>query len=361
MHPFQPSQIFVDESVRTLPLTARVLNYFHSVKPTYLQDPDCLKRPADPGYAKKTLLITRHKGDPVKYCQGGGDYVCCNYMTVSLVSNCHFECSYCILQDYLKNNPLMTFYANTHEILEWIERKIQVNPTQRFRIGTGELADSLALDSITQHSKLLVPFAASQDNLILELKTKSAEVEGLLGLDHRGKTVVSWSINPQTFISEEEHKTASLDDRLLAARLVCDYGYPVGFHMDPLLTLPGWKGEYSGLIDRLASLFLPSEIAWISLGSLRFTPRLRRVMGERFPRSRLLLGELFPGTDGKVRYFRGIRQDLYHHVKSAIDLAFPGVPHYLCMETKSVWGNVYEGFPADRDELEGRLTQGFAI
>lgn len=356
-----PSRILVDPAVRDAPLTHRVLSHFPSIVPDFLEMPELLKKPSPHSSAKKNLIITRHKGNPLKNCQGMGDYVCCNYLTVAFASNCHYECTYCILQDYLKNNPSITFFANVDEILGSIETRILRDPDTLFRVGTGELADSLALDDITRLSEDLVPFAAGQKNLLLELKTKSATIGNLLDLDHRGKTVVSWSLNPQAFIDAEEHKTASLKDRLQAARAVANSGYPVGFHFDPLLALPGWRQEYTGLIERVASEFEEDEIAWISLGSLRFTPDLKKIVMERFPGSPLFYGELFPTTDGKVRYFREVREELYRHVRSLVEEAYPRVPNYLCMETKKVWESTYGQVPTSQTQLEQRLVERFLI
>lgn len=359
MTPYIPSRILVDPAVRDSPLTRRVLSHFPSVAVESMDDSATFKKPQPHSEAKKNLVITQHKGNPLKNCQGMGDYVCCSYFTVAFSSNCHYECTYCILQDYLKNNPAVTLFANVDEILASIEAKLSEQPDTLFRVGTGEIADSLALDDITHLSGELVPFAAAQKNLLLELKTKSAQIGNLLDLDHRGKTVVSWSLNPQAFIDAEEHKTASLEERLMAARAVADCGYPVGFHFDPLLALPGWREEYAGLIERVASEFEEDEIAWISLGSLRFTPGLKKIVAERFPKSPLLYGELFPTTDGKVRYFREVREELYRHVRSRVEEAYPRVPNYLCMETSKVWENVYREVPADRMTLEDRLVERF--
>ena len=357
---FNPSEIYVESSAGDYPLTRRILEAFPSTPIHTVDSVNEIKIPRLITPAKRELFITRHKGDPIKSCQGMGDYVCCNYFTVSFVSNCHFECTYCILQDYLKDNPIMTLYANVEEILEAIEARIKQS-AELVRLGTGELSDSLALDDITQLSKTLVPFAARQKNLVLELKTKSDCVGNLLDLDHGGKTVISWSVNPQAFVDTEELKCASLEERLTAARLVADAGYPIGFHFDPLLVLPGWEDEYRRLVDRIRGEFEPDEIAWISMGSLRFTPGLKKTIQHRFPKSRLLEGELFPAGDGKVRYFREIREELYAHVKALMDAAFPTVPNYLCMETKKVWGNVTGMAPPSQRKLEAHLAQRFAI
>jgi len=70
------------------------------------------------------------------------------------------DCSYCILQWYL-NNPMMVVYVNIDDLLAELDDFSQKNPNNFFRIGTGELTDSLTLEPITQCSALcdnFVPF-----------------------------------------------------------------------------------------------------------------------------------------------------------------------------------------------------------
>lgn len=361
MQPFQPTEIYVDARVVDLPWTQRVLKQLSHVPSQVIQDPDELKKPFPISEAKKKLFITQHSGELIRPCQGIGDYLCCNYMTLALVSNCHLECTYCILQDYLQNNPVMTVYANIEDIISRMEELVSSQPNKQFRVGTGELSDSLALDSLTHYSKYLVPFAARHPHFILELKTKSNQVENLLSLDHRERTLVSWSVNPQNFIEQEELKTASLQQRLEAAMQVSDAGYPVGFHFDPLLALPNWKEEYTNLVDQIAKLFHSRKIGWISLGSLRFTKDLKKIALQRFPKSKIYFGELYPMEDGKMRYFREIREELYTFVKSLIERKLPHAPHYLCMETYKVWDKIFDKTPQQNEELNHHLSKSFLV
>ncbi|EKD41510.1 MAG: DNA repair photolyase-like protein, partial [uncultured bacterium] len=93
--------------------------------------------------------------------------------------------------------------------------------------------------------------------------------------------------------------------------------------------------------------------------SLRYTKGLGKVIGERWPKSELLYGELFPSEDGKIRYFRGIREEIFTTVKSYLDVHFPDVAHYLCMETAKVWEKVFKFIPADRNAVEGNIMEKF--
>ncbi|OGQ06941.1 MAG: hypothetical protein A3G32_07020 [Deltaproteobacteria bacterium RIFCSPLOWO2_12_FULL_40_28] len=358
MEEFKPQSLFIDTRVAHFPVVKRVLSLWPHLKPNFVDDLSFLKQAIPHSEAKKKLLITRFDGSVVKPCQGFGDYVCCNYLTVSLISNCHFECSYCILQDYLKNNPIMTFYANHHEILAQVEKFLDERPQQIWRVGTGELADSLALDPITDFSRECIALAARKQNMILELKTKSNCVDHLLKLPHHNKTVLSWSLNPKEHVKKEEHKTANLDERLAAARKAANAGYWIAFHLDPLMHLEGWKKNYEELLIQLADEFCSEEIAWISMGSLRYTSGLENIARERFPKSELFLGELFKSPDGKIRYLREIREELYTYVKNLVEKNFPTVPNYLCMETNKVWERIY-GRTSTQGEIEKHLNERF--
>lgn len=361
MQDFHPKEIYVDARIAELATTQRILKKFPNITATVITDKKEIKFPQTHTRAKKQLYLAEHQGEPIKSCQGMGDYVCCQYLTIALVSDCHLECTYCILQDYLQNNPVITVYTNTEKVFEQVRHRVRQHPEKLFRIGTGELSDSLALDHITELSKEYVEFARSTPNVLLELKTKTANVKNLLDLDHQKRTVVSWSINPQKYIASEEHKCDSLIARFDAARACANAGYPVAFHLDPLLNFDDWQEQYTELVEQMAERFDPKELAWVSIGSLRFTKELKKISQERFPKSKLMSGEILPSLDGKMRYFRPLREDMYSHVKTLIETKLQTVPHYLCMETKSVWQNVYGVVPRNNDALEKSLTRSFTV
>src|SRR4029450_5221847 len=89
--------------------------------------------------------------------------------------------------------------------------------------------------------------------VLLELKTKSDCVEGLLALDPKERVVVSWSMNPQQVIDLDEHGTASLSERLLAARRCQNAGYRLGFHFDPIVEYLNWESDYEEMLDQTFS------------------------------------------------------------------------------------------------------------
>ena len=358
MKAYQPEQIFVESAVENSPITKNVLDRLPGVPIRSIDSTEFLLEasqrwnPTIPR-SKQSLILARHKGNFFKPCPGscakeGLKGVCCNYFVINYSSNCHMECSYCYLQSYL-NFPYMTIYANEADLRAELKAAFAHSPDEYFRIGTGELADSLALDPLTGYSTMLVEFFARQANAVLELKTKSDCVENLLGLEHEGKTVVSFSLNPPYVQEREEHKTASIPRRLKAARACAEAGYPVAFHLDPLICYPGWEEGYRDLIEEIFLGVPAASIAWISVGSLRMTSSLKEIIRQRFPNSFLPLGELVPSPDGKMRYFKPLRIRMYQRVVEWIREKSPSTQVYACMEGPGVWKEVFQSVPEEAD------------
>ena len=361
---YHPERILIDKAVSEEPLTRQICSRFPDV-PTYevknydwhkessVNDP--LKNPLSQG--KKTLHLKYFQGTSIKACPGFSDnLVCCNYFTLDLIENCPFECTYCILQAFL-NKPVITVHANLEDMLKQVRQRTSSQPETLFRIGTGEHSDSLALDKTLGINQHVIKFFATLPNALLELKTKSNHVEHLLELPHGGKTVISWSVNPQAIIKKEELKTATLDERLKAARMASDAGYKVAFHFDPMIDYPDWEKGYQGLVEQIIDNISPDRIAWVSLGTLRYISSLKSIVDERFPNSRVFLGEFVPGIDGKMRYLKKIRQRLYRNVQQKIQKLAPDVPTYLCMESSHLWKNSMSNQPETAPEMEGILLR----
>lgn len=365
MVPYRPERVYVEKEVRDSPISRNVLENLPGTPVEEIDSRELLlgearRRIATIAQGKRALVLARHRGRFFKPCPGstarnGGRNACCNYFVINYASNCHMECTYCYLQAYL-NLPYMVVYANCGDLLEELEEVFARRPGDLLRVGTGELADSLALDRLTGYSRPLVRFFARQRNGVLELKTKSNCVENLLDLAHGGKTVVSWSISPPFVQEHEEHKTAAISERLEAAEKCVAAGYPVAFHLDPLIHYDGWQPGYSELIREIFGRIPAASIRWISLGGLRMPPRLRDLIRERFPSSFLPYGELVPAEDGKLRYFKPIRLEMYRRVLGWIRLQSPDTQVYTCMEGAGVWSRVFDTAPPGERELGGRLV-----
>ncbi len=353
--------IFLDRTAKAAPLTRRILTELKGIPVKLVTDKQAFLRdiantPLSAG--KKSLWITRFKGDFLKPCPATGtEYLCCGYWVLNAQTHCPLDCTYCILQNYL-NVPLITVYVNTRNIAREIDKLLTRQPDRLFRMGTGELTDSLAFDPVTHFNEHLIRHALKR-KMVLEIKTKTGLINHLPDIPKRN-VLISWSLNPEDFIKTQEFKSAPLQARLQAALRAVRKGYRLGFHFDPLLLLPGWGKKYSELLEQLTSKIPESEVMWISLGSLRFPPALKKTIEERFPKSMITASEFVKGLDGKMRYFRPERVRLYRHVYSEIRKKWKDVFIYFCMENKTVWNEVMGFSPERNDHLDYLFHENLA-
>ena len=306
---------------------------------------------------KRQLFLSNNRGVFFKPCPGTREYQCCDYQVLNTGTNCPIDCVYCILQAYL-NTPWLTFYVNIDQLFHELEESLSQNQEKIYRIGTGEFTDSLAIDRLTRLSSKLVPFIGQKSNATLELKTKSAVIDNLENLDHKGRTVIAWSLNSPTIMEQQEIRSATLDERLEAAGKCAQWGYKLGFHFDPIVDHPGWQEGYAETINRLFELVPARSIAWISLGALRFLPRLKEIGIQRFPGSKVYFNEFVQGLDGKARYFRPNRVELYKFIYQRLkEKAADSTCIYFCMESDEIWQEVMGFVPYDQGGLPEMLDR----
>ena len=317
--------------------------------------------PANLSAGKKHLFLCRQRGRFFKPCPGTREYQCCGYHVLNIGMNCPMDCVYCILQAYL-NNPWLSFFVNVEEMFAELDQELRTHPERLYRIGTGEFTDSLALDSLTALSSRLVEYTGRTSNGVLELKTKSAAVDNLEGLPHNGRTVIAWSLNSPAVIKREELRSAGLEERLTAAARCADWGYMLAFHFDPIIWHPGWEEGYRHTIRRLFEAVPRERIVWISLGALRFLPRLKKIAGDRFPGSHFFYEEFVEGLDGKSRYFRPQRIEMYQVLVNELRrYAAATTCLYFCMESDVIWREVFGFAPEDRGGLATMLDRAISL
>ena len=112
------------------------------------------------------------------------------------------------------------------------------------------------------------------------------------------------------------------------------------------------------LFDRID----PKGVIWISLGGFRYPPELKGIAEERFPRTKIFLGELVPGRDGKFRYFREIRLEMYSKILKWLREIDSNLFVYLCMESQEVWEEVFGWAPRNSlhlNHLFEKRVKGF--
>ena len=352
------SQIFADRSVADFPQTRSILSRLDL--PVRMVDDsrevyECVMDSDDPVQkGKEVLFLTRNKGSFIRKCPGTRHYTCCGYMILHVGTFCTMDCAYCILQSYF-HPPVLQYFVNHEDMITELDAAFAQKEMRR--IGTGEFTDSLIWDMWTDLSQVLVPKFAAQSHTMLELKTKTVNVDALKKLDHQRKTAVAWSVNTETVIRANERGTASLSARLKAAARCESWGYPLAFHFDPMIVYEGCEPEYEKVVGQIFSHVSPENVLWISLGTFRFMPDLKSIVRKRFPDSKIVFGEFITGIDAKMRYFKPMRIALYQRLVSRIREIAPQVTVYFCMEDEEVWRKSTGFVPDEKGGLAQMLDQ----
>jgi spore photoproduct lyase len=303
---------------------------------------------------KKSLLFLENKGQTLKPCPGTHNLRCCNYTVINTGINCPFDCQYCFLQFYL-NFYINILYVDVIEKLQ-LQKKSFNNLKNYIRIGTGEFTDSLAYDDIIPYSIKLIDFFSNYKKVVLELKTKSNNINNLFKINDIGNTVISYSLNPEKIISEIEKDTTTINQRFNALKEVSDYGYKIAFHLDPIIHYKNCLDDYKNMLEDFFQLNIDEKkIVWISMGTFRFNSTLKPVVKKRFPNTTIFTGEFVQCADEKWRYFQKIRIKLYNELINKIKEKYKNVFIYLCMESPTVWKNTLGWFPA----TDNMLAQSF--
>ena len=250
------------------------------------------------------------------------------------IINCPFNCSYCFLHTFFGKDEIVIF-KDEAEVVAQVKAYLK-QAKEPLHIGTGEYSDSLALPEAVSLGKALALVFADQDKHLLELKTKSTNIDQLLDLDHKGKTVIAWSVNPEKVAREEEWGAPGLAERLKAAEKVASSGYPVAFHFDPIIYYPGWQDDYAEVVNQVFTHVDESQIAWISLGALRFPEKQKIIMIDKF-KTKISFDHFEKGIDNKLRYPVPLRVELFTYLYNQIRSRSKQVYVYLCMESPEVW------------------------
>ena len=299
--------------------------------PNYNQAPRPLKDKGQITFSKK------ENPDPVLgLCPVFSDKTrCCNLQTLDAVMNCGYECTYCSIQSFYHGEEIV-FQGNFKEKLNAIE----IDPNSLYHIGTGQSSDSLLWGDRNHVLSDLFEWVAQYPNVILELKTKSANTGYLLEYPIPPNVITTWSLNVEPIVRNEEIRTAPLSARLSAARKVADKGILVGFHLHPIVAFQGWKTDYPELVRHLTTHFSTEEVALVSLGTLTFIKPVMKQLRQRKIGSKILQMP-FEDAAGKFSYPLELKKELFKTVYDCFAPWHDKVFFYLCMEDPSLWPHVF--------------------
>jgi spore photoproduct lyase len=285
------------------------------------------------------LLLTNNKGAYIKPCPGQKGSVCCGYWVVEWGMGCPFQCEYCILQNYAIAGDITLFlnWDKCHqELIEWRKKY-----SGKLRLGTGQFGDPLGLEEIFPLNAKMIEWTADMEDVCLEIKSKSDYINPVLEAKDAKHVTLAFSLNPQSIVDRFEHGASSLVDRLEAAqKAAATKGCSLAFHFDPLIPVKNWKEEYTEVFKLMAKYVSNYDVKWISVGTFRFPKGFQDYVEKYHPGTGIFIEEFYHSFDGKIRYFRPFREEIYTFAREGLQPLFPNTEVYMCMESQDVWERV---------------------
>ncbi len=220
-----------------------------------------------------------------------------------IAEGCPAHCQYCYLAGSLSGPPVTRVYANLSEILDGLPPflgtgKVTSSSNERSREGTtfevSCYTDPLAIEHLTGSlGECIRYFGTWRAPVQLRWTTKFDAVDGLIGLQHEGRTRVRFSVNAQDVARNFEGGTAPMSARLAALRKMAIAGYPVGLTIAPIMPVEDWRGQYLQLLQDAATAVanVPDLDLTVEMITHRFTPKSKLVQLGWYPKTTLDLDE----------------------------------------------------------------------
>lgn len=204
------------------------------------------------------FILAKLKSNPIttappKYWHNWNAY----FFKTSL--NCIFDCSYCFLKWAFKNMYPVLF-LNYSDIQKEIENKIleikKENPNhETIRFYSSDYSDIQGFDFMSDFNENFVKFFEKFDNVMMETRTKSADIENFLEMEKNWfvpkNTEIAFSLNPQNLIEKYEHWTSSLEARFSAINKLLNKWFKVWLRFLPLLPVQNYEEIYKKFLEEV--------------------------------------------------------------------------------------------------------------
>lgn len=330
--PFKPDLVYYEPGALKYPLGKDLVQYFRKMNIPTQMTTSHNRVTGLPGktnlekyrVAKRTLVIGIRKTLKFDPSKPSAEYA------IPLSTGCMGHCHYCYLQTTLGQRPYIRIYVNLDEIFSQAEKYIQERAPEITRFEAACTSDPVGIEHISGSLKKAIEFMGKQRLGRLRFVTKYAHVDSLLDARHLGHTQFRFSINADYVIKNFEPGTSPVNERVEAAGKVAGAGYSLGFIIAPIMIFPGWEQQYTELLKNL-SRRLPRDVENMSFELIthRFTKTAKRIIEERYPKTKLDMDEEKRkkkwGRYGRVKYVYQNEQmeKLEEHLENTIARYFP--------------------------------------
>ena len=212
--------------------------------------------------------------------------------------NCFFQCKYCYLQWTFKNR-FPVFFLNYEDIQKEIKNQITKERESWFdgqiTFYASNYADLLATEYISNFHSEFLPFCETlPENILIETRTKSANITALLNYSNNLKSEwktptqkmeIAFSLSPRSIAKQYEVWTATLDQKINAINQLINNWFRVWLRFLPLLPIDDFIHIYEEFLDEIISKIKIEKISSIAIAPLIFNEWDYNILNKKYQKS----------------------------------------------------------------------------
>jgi spore photoproduct lyase len=272
------SHIYLEEGVERYPLTRVVLERFSNSKLVSIKNyKDFFARSGQDFQIQKRSpkLILARKKDNFIY-QGSyasQDFGYRNFYYNSLTLNCVYNCDYCYLQGMYPSGNMVVF-VNEEDFYQSTLKAIEFRPFagEPLYLCISYDTDLLAFETVVPYATRFIEFTRQHENLVIELRTKSANWRPLEDVLPNERCILAWTLSPPEVADAYEKLTPTPEQRIQAIKQCLDRGWPIRLCFDPVLRIKNWESVYASFFELVFKRLPAEKIRDVSLGVFRMNP-----------------------------------------------------------------------------------------
>ena len=284
--------------------------------------------PALLGYGAFHWANYNLEGDPARH-----DKVCRPCWRIHLQNGCVHRCKYCSF------GGVLVAAVNVEDYCHHLGRLIERHPWQLTYLLDDD-ADPPCLEPELGTLPYLIEFFATLPDRYLVVHTKTWNTTWMREVDHRGKTIIVWSLSGPTQSRLLEPKAGTTEERVEAARVAQEAGYQIRYKFKPIIPVRGWREEAAYAIRLVFEKTRPDVISLCCFMWMDVDEMLRRLPEElldpEFVQAARECRDEVADTRAKPFPHR-VREEIYDHYLREIRRWDPDIPVSLSTENFAMW------------------------
>lgn len=262
----------------------------------------------------------------------GKDQVCRPAWRLNAMLGCPHHCVYCHFGE------LIPLYVNIGEYCRHLTPLMEANSWQKVYLYD-DAAEALFPEPELGAIQAFIECCQQFPDRYLVIHTKSANVDFLESLDHRGRCIMTWSLTSATQSRETERLSATMEERVEAARKCASWGYPVRLKFKPIVPLKDWRDHAREMVREAMTVDLDNvslfTIAWMDVDELKACFPVDLLDPDFLAEAEQAKEEM---ASRSVRpYPHHVRAEIYRFYVDEIRKHRPHLPITLCTEALDMW------------------------